>query len=338
MNTVRNARNSPDYNRDLKRNLLCTRNVKPKIAITMGDPAGIGPEVILKSLNKIKKYCNPIIICDKKYLKTIAGKLKVKFKDSEIYDLKNIRGNILTGKVSRISGKASYQYVKKAIELALNKKVDAIVTAPINKESFKKAGINFTGHTEMLAKLTNTKNYAMMLTGGFLRVVLVTTHTSIKSVSKLINKDNIYDKIKLADLWLKKYFKIRKPVIAVAALNPHSGEAGLFGREEIVKIMPAIKNARKNLRAKIIGPVPPDALFYKAKKERYDAVICMYHDQGLIPLKMIAFESGVNVTLGLPIIRTSPDHGTAYDIAGKGIANPNSFIEAVKLAAFLSNY
>ncbi|MFH1824909.1 MAG: 4-hydroxythreonine-4-phosphate dehydrogenase PdxA [Candidatus Firestonebacteria bacterium] len=312
------------------------RNKLPRIAIAMGDPAGIGPEVILKSLKHIKKFCKPLIICDKKFLKKIADKLNIKLNDKDILDLENINFKVRIGRINKLAGKVSAEYIKKAVELALKNEVKAIVTAPINKESLKKDKIDFPGQTEMLAKLTNTRNFAMMLIGDFLRVVLVTTHVSIKDVSKLINKNNIYEKIKLTSIWLKEYFKIKKPVMAVAGLNPHSGENGLFGNEEVEKIIPAIKKARRNLKVKIVGPVPPDALFYKAKKEKYDAIVCMYHDQGLIPLKMIAFEKGVNITLGLPIIRTSPDHGTAYDIAGKGIANPNSFMEAVKLAAFLA--
>lgn len=308
---------------------------KPKIAITMGDPAGIGPEIILKSLKHIKKFCNPVIICDKKFLNKFTDKLNIKLNDKSIFDLKNINFKVRIGKINKLAGKVSVEYIKKAVSLALKNEVNAIVTAPINKESLKKDKIDFPGHTEMLAKLTNTRNFAMMIVGDFLRVVLVTTHVSLKDVSKLINKNNIYEKIKLANTWLKKYLKIKKPVIAVAGLNPHSGEDGLFGNEEVKKIIPAIRKARRNLKAKIIGPVPPDALFYKSKKEKYDAIICMYHDQGLIPLKLIAFEKGVNITLGLPIIRTSPDHGTAYDIAGKNIANTSSFIEAVKLASFL---
>jgi len=309
---------------------------KPKIAITMGDPAGIGPEIILKSLEKIKEICNPIIICDGEFLKKIAKRLNIKLNDEYILDMKNINTKIKVGQINKFAGIVSFQYIKKAVDLALKKEVNAIVTAPINKKSLEEDKINFQGHTEMLAKLTNTKNFAMMLIGDFLRVVLVTTHVSIKDVPKLISKSNIYEKIKLTSIWLKKYFKIRKPVIAVAGLNPHSGENGLFGNEEVKEIIPAVEKARRNLKAEIIGPVPPDVLFYKASKEKYDAVICMYHDQGLIPLKMIAFEKGVNVTLGLPIIRTSPDHGTAYDIAGKGIANPSSFISAVELASFLT--
>ncbi|MFH1074338.1 MAG: 4-hydroxythreonine-4-phosphate dehydrogenase PdxA [Candidatus Firestonebacteria bacterium] len=313
--------------------------IKPKIALTMGDPAGIGPEIVLKSLKEIVKFADPVVICDYEFLRREAKKNKIRVPDVFYIDLGNIGGKKITyGKVSALSGKASYDYIELAVLLAKQKQVEAVVTAPITKESFLAAGIKYPGHTEMLAALTGAKEYAMMLAGGNLRVVLVTIHTSIASVSKLITKEKVYNKISLTVAWLKKFMKIKKPVIAVSALNPHAGESGMFGREEAEEIIPAIIRAKRINGVDIVGPVVPDTLFYKANKGMYDAVICMYHDQGLIPLKMIAFESGINVTLGLPIIRTSPDHGTAYDIAGKNIANPKSFIEAARLAAKLTAY
>lgn len=331
MSIVRFVRNDAPHSKERG-----SDSSKPKIVITMGDAAGVGPEILIKSLKQVKKICNPLVIGDERFLKSTAKRLKVKFKNFTMIDLKNIKERINIGKVNKSAGKASAEYIRLAVKLALRKKVDAMVTLPINKANFHKAGIKFAGHTEMIAKLTNTKNFAMMLTGNFLRVVLVTIHVSLKDVPRLISRKNVYEKIQLTYSWLKKYFKIKDPVIAVAGLNPHCGEAGLFGREEITKIIPAVKKAKKNISKNVIGPVPPDVLFYKAKKEKYDAIICMYHDQGAIPLKMIAFERGVNVTLGLPIIRTSPDHGTAYDIAGRGTADTKSFIEAVKLASFLA--
>jgi len=306
---------------------------KPKIALTMGDPAGIGPEIVLKSLKEIVKFADPIVICDYEFLRKEAKKNSISVPDVFYVDMENI-GNkkIIQGKVSALAGKASYDYIELAILLAKQKQVEAIVTAPVTKESLHLAGIGFPGHTEILAALTGTKEYAMMLIGGKLRVVLVTIHTSLASVPKLITREEVYKKIALTAFWLKKYMGIKKPVIAVSALNPHAGEGGMFGKEEAKEIIPAIIKAKKIAGIDVIGPVVPDTLFYKANRGIYDAVICMYHDQGLIPLKMIAFESGVNVTLGLPIIRTSPDHGTAYDIAGKNQANPKSFIEAARLA------
>jgi 4-hydroxythreonine-4-phosphate dehydrogenase len=307
---------------------------KPKLALTMGDPAGIGPEVVLKSLREIVKFADPLVICDYDFLRKEARKYKLNVPDVFYLDMGNIGGKkIIQGKVSALSGRVSYDYIELAVLLAKQKQVKAIVTAPITKESFRAAGIKFPGHTEMLAALTGTKEYAMMLTGGKLRVVLVTIHTSIASVPKLITKEKVYKKIYLTAEWLKKYIKIKRPVIAVAALNPHAGEGGMFGKEEAGEIIPAINKAKKINGVEIIGPAVPDTLFYNANKGRYDAVVCMYHDQGLIPLKMTSFESGINVTLGLPIIRTSPDHGTAFDIAGKNKANPESFIEAARLAA-----
>ncbi|OGF52081.1 MAG: 4-hydroxythreonine-4-phosphate dehydrogenase PdxA [Candidatus Firestonebacteria bacterium GWA2_43_8] len=311
--------------------------MKPKLALTMGDPAGIGPEVLLKSLKEIIKFADPIVICDYEFLRKEAKKNKIRVPDVFYVDMGNIGSKkIAYGKVSALAGKVSYDYIELAVLLAKQKQVEGIVTAPITKESFHAAGIKFPGHTEMLAALTGTKEYAMMLAGGNLRVVLVTIHTSIASVPKLITKEAVYKKIELTAFWLKNYLGIKKPVIAVSALNPHAGERGMFGREEANEIIPAIVKAKKLKDVDVIGPVVPDILFYKANKGMYDAEICMYHDQGLIPLKMNAFESGINITLGLPIIRTSPDHGTAYDIAGKNLANPKSFIEAARLAAKLT--
>jgi 4-hydroxythreonine-4-phosphate dehydrogenase len=234
------------------------------------------------------------------------------------------------GKPTAESGRASAVYIREAVKLAVNKQVDAMVTAPISKEALKMAGLNWPGHTEMIAELTGTKDYAMMLAGGPLRVILVTIHTAIRNVPDLVTRDKVLKTIRLA----KKactMLGIRHPRIAVAGLNPHAGEAGLFGDEETREILPAIEAAgREGIEAS--GPFPPDTLFHKAYKGEVDMVVCMYHDQGLVPLKMIAFDKGVNVTVGLPIIRTSPDHGTAYDIAWSGQADPSSMIEALKLA------
>jgi 4-hydroxythreonine-4-phosphate dehydrogenase len=224
-------------------------------------------------------------------------------------------------------------YIRRAVEIVINKQVDAIVTAPISKESLKMAGFKWPGHTEMLASLTKTKDYAMMLIGEPLTVILVTIHTALKKVPGLITRQKILKTIRLAKKACNM-LGIKNPIIAVAGLNPHAGEAGIFGDEEIKKIIPAVKEAVKE-GIPVSGPYPPDTVFHKAYKGDIDIVVCMYHDQGLIPLKMIAFDKGVNVTVGLPFIRTSPDHGTAYDIAWKGIANPSSMIEAIKLAARL---
>lgn len=320
-----------------------------KIAITMGDPGGIGPEVIVKaiSLPEISKICTPFIIGDASVIKKILYTLKLPLmirtidspSDSKLFpkminliDLGMIK-KFEINKPTVEGGKACVTYIYKAVEFASTKKIDGIVTAPISKESLKLAGFRWPGHTEMLADLTKTKDYAMMLIGGRLRVILTTIHTAIKNVPSLLTRKKILKTIRLA----KKacdLLKIKNPRIAVAGLNPHAGEGGLFGDEEKRKIIPAIKVALKE-GIPVSGPYPPDTIFHKAYKGEVDIVICMYHDQGLIPLKMIAFDKGVNVTIGLPFIRTSPDHGTAYDIAWKGLANPSSMIEAIKLAAKL---
>jgi 4-hydroxythreonine-4-phosphate dehydrogenase len=320
-----------------------------KLAITMGDPGGVGPEVIVKALHspEVKNHCAPIIIGDgsvmREALALLGNPRKLRIINS-IGDSKPDKGSIelidivTNGKFKKNKptaegGRACVSYIRKAVELALSKQVDGIVTAPISKEALKMAGYKWPGHTEMLADLTRTKDYAMMLVGGPLRVILVTIHTALKNVPDLITKQKIVKTIRLA----KKacdMFRIKKPKIAVAGLNPHAGEAGIFGDEEIKKIMPAIRQAT-NEGIPVSGPYPPDTIFHKAYKGEVDILVCMYHDQGLIPFKMIAFDKGVNVTVGLPFVRTSPDHGTAYDIAWKDIADPSSMIEAIKLAVKL---
>ncbi len=322
---------------------------KPLIAITIGDPAGIGPEIICKVfLGDIRKTLRPIVIGDsgvmEKTIRTLRFPLKLKPikrpEESspkkgviEIIDLKNVSG-FIPGKPSAVAGKAVYEYIKKSVSLAMKGEIDAIVTAPINKETLKMAGIRYPGHTELLAKLTGTKDFGMMLIGGPLRVILVTTHVALKEVPSLIKKDKVLKTIILAHKAMLD-LNIKEPRIAIAGLNPHAGEGGIFGREDMEEILPAIEKARKK-GINAIGPIPPDTLFHRAYKGEYDVVVSMYHDQGLIPLKMLSFGKAVNVTVGLPIIRTSVDHGTAYDIAGKGIADPSSLIEALRLAVKLA--
>ena len=320
----------------------------------MGDPAGIGPEVIVRALlqsSAVRDSCIPVVIGDRAVMEEairlpgLSVKLniirtpeeaKVTPRAGDMYvdmidlaALKSFQKKLPTAE----GGMASAAYIRKAVELAVNKQVDAIVTAPISKEALKMAGLNWPGHTEMIAELTGTKDYAMMLAGGPLRVILVTIHTSLRNVPELVTKEKVLKTIRLA----KKactMLGIQHPIIAVAGLNPHAGEAGLFGDEEIREIIPAIEAAAiEGIVAS--GPFPPDTVFHKAYKGGVDMVVCMYHDQGLIPLKMIAFDKGVNVTIGLPIIRTSPDHGTAYDIAWSGQADPSSMIEALRLASHM---
>ncbi|MEK6681029.1 MAG: 4-hydroxythreonine-4-phosphate dehydrogenase PdxA [Nitrospirota bacterium] len=327
---------------------------KPTIGITMGDPAGIGSEIIVKAFHqgKLEEFCRPIVIGDAEAIEGMVKSLKLslavksvqEIKDDLIYnntinviDLKNIGiGQIKFGFPSKTAGTAVVEYIKKAVELAMNKKIDAITTAPINKEVMNASGYPYRGHTELLAELTDTRDFGMMMVSGPLRIILVTTHLSIKDVPKYINKDRVYRTIMLANKAMR-YFNIENPRIAVAALNPHAGEGRLFGSEEWDDIMPAVIKARGE-GIDVTDPMPADTLFYKATFGHYDVIVAMYHDQGLIPLKMLAFGKAVNITIGLPIIRTSVDHGTAYDIAGKGVANPTSMIEAIKLAAEMTKY
>ncbi|MBI5189040.1 MAG: 4-hydroxythreonine-4-phosphate dehydrogenase PdxA [Nitrospirae bacterium] len=320
-----------------------------KLAITMGDPGGVGPEIIVKALYcaEIRDYCNPVVIGDHIVIEEAINLLKLPVKLRLIKSPEESKSElgvielIDLGAIKRFEkceptaegGNACVSYIKKAVELALDKQVDGIVTAPISKEALKMAGFTWPGHTELLAELTGTKDYAMMLVGGPLKVILVTIHTSIRSVPGMITKKNVLKTIHLARKACDM-LSIKNPKIAVAGLNPHAGESGIFGDEDIKKIIPAVKEAIKE-GIPVSGPYPSDTIFHKAYKGEIDIVVCMYHDQGLIPLKMIAFEEGVNVTVGLPIIRTSPDHGTAYDIAWKGVANPLSMLEAIKMATRL---
>jgi len=326
-----------------------------KIAITMGDPAGIGPEIIVKMFLKhnLRKYGDVFVIGDLfpmlKAQRSISRKIAIKPINNSQLTIHNLRtkhntiplvdmenpgmDSIIPGEEQKKAGHASFTYIKKALELAKKRKIDAIVTAPINKHSLHMAGYKYPGHTEILAKFTKTKNFAMMLMGEKLKVILVTIHTSLKSVPSLLTRKKILDKIKLAHKSLKKDFRIKAPKIAVLGLNPHSGENSAFGREEEKIIIPAVKSAVKaGIRA--YGPFPPDTIFGRiVNKGEFDAAVCMYHDQGLIPLKLLSFDTGVNVTMGLPVTRTSPDHGTAYDIAGTGKASEKSILSALRAAA-----
>ena len=324
---------------------------KPIIGITMGDAAGIGPEIIVKTLGgrEIYRISSPLVIGEKRVigreLTAQSSRLKInsitrireagfKFGTIDLVNLNNIRPErIKIGEVSSIAAKAAVEYIKEALSLAKKREIDAVVTAPLNKDGLHRAGFRFSGHTELFAHLTKTKTYAMMLVGGPLKVVLVTTHLPLSKVSDSLSKAKVYQTIRLT--WDNmKYFGVKSPRIGVAGLNPHAGEEGLFGREEKRFIIPAVEEARRK-GIKIAGPLPADTIFYRALKGEFDVIVAMYHDQGLIPLKMLAFDKGVNITLGLPIIRTSVDHGTAYGIAGKGKANPQSLMEALRLAVQL---
>lgn len=325
---------------------------KPIIGITMGDPAGIGPEVIIKTLNtpSIYEECSPIVIGDAKVLQNTYVNInsikdlninsikeiedaKFEFGTIDCIDLDNIQlDKLKIGQIDEVAGRASIEYIKKSVDLIKKGKIQAITTAPISKEAINKAGFKFAGHTDFLAHLTHIRKYAMMFVSEILKVVLVTIHIPLHKAVRTISKKKILTTIRLTQQAFRDYFEIKNPKIGVAGLNPHAGEAGLLGKEEEKEIIPAIEVAqRKGIN--VTGPYPPDTIFYRAIKGEFDVVIAMYHDQGLIPLKLLAFDCAVNVTLGLPIIRTSPDHGTAFEIVGKNKANPKSMIEAVKLAA-----
>ncbi|HVM32620.1 MAG TPA: 4-hydroxythreonine-4-phosphate dehydrogenase PdxA, partial [bacterium] len=232
-------------------------------------------------------------------------------------------------------GAAAVRYIVEGARLALMGEVDALVTSPISKEAIHKAGCRYPGHTELLAYLSNTKDFAMMMVGGPFKITLLSIHVALKDSLASVKPRLVMDKLQLTHETMRKWFGIKNPRIAVAGVNPHAGENGAFGKEELKVLKPVIESAR-GLGWDVTGPHPPDTLFYWASQGKYDAILCMYHDQGLIPFKLAAFDSGVNLTLGLPFVRTSPDHGTAFDIAGKGIANPSSMISAIRLAETLA--
>jgi len=326
---------------------------RPIIGITMGDPAGIGPEVVVKalSLREIYDIARPIVIGDAKVIKralkfTNLTHLKVRSVKSvgeaeykhgviDVLDLDNVDlDKVPIGRVSAEAGKASVEYIIEAVNLALRGEIDAIATGPINKEAINKAGYHYNGHTGLLKDLTKARHAVMMLTTKNLKVSHVTTHVSLREACDLIQKDRVLTVIKITDEGLRKFFGIERPKIAVAALNPHAGEGGLFGREEIEEIEPAVNEARE-LGIDAVGPLPADTIFYKAIRGDFDVVVAMYHDQGHIPIKVLGFYEGVNITLGLPIIRTSVDHGTSFNRAGKGTAHPGSMINAIKYAALM---
>jgi len=309
-----------------------------KILLTPGDAAGIGSEVALKSEVNRSSKCDDLGFIGPKWLwQQIASHFSLPEPENilEVPALKNIpETKISFGKVERIWGEIAMECVRFAAQTCLKNQADAMVTAPLTKAGIHLAGYKYQGHTDFLAEITKTSKHAMMLSSKNLRVLMVTHHQSLKSVSESLSIENIFEKIELANLTGKK-FGIDNPKIAVCGLNPHSGENGAFGIEEIKFISPAILKA-KNLKINVKGPVPADTVFLRAVNGEFDFVIAMYHDQGLIPVKLHDFEKGVNTTLGLPIVRTSPGHGSAYDIAGTGIANETSMIEAIKMAKKLT--
>ncbi len=334
---------------------------KPIIGITMGDPASIGPEISVMALTdpKVLELCDPLIVGDAAVMEDAVkvvcpGKVQIRavHQVSEavfepgvinVLDLGLVdMEKLVYGQVSAMCGEAAFRYVEKVIQLAMDGEIDATVTNALNKAAINLAGHHFAGHTEIYAHYTNTKNYTMMLAHENLRVVHISTHVSLREACDRVKKDRVLKVIQIADDACRR-LGMEHPRVAVAGLNPHSGEGGLFGREEIEEITPAIEEARA-LGIRVDGPVPPDTVFSKARGGWYDIVVAMYHDQGHIPLKVTGFVynqekgrwdnvAGVNITLGLPIIRASVDHGTAFGHAHQGLANPVSLKNAIDYAA-----
>jgi len=327
----------------------------PTIGITMGDPTGIGPEIIVKALSVEEPFqaCRPIVFGDEQVLLEAIRKevLPVQIKVIDeipeegyqpgkifLFPSSQLEANSLSfGKPDRKCGEAMVRYVEEGVRWLKRAKIDAITTCPINKQAMNKAGHPFSGHTELLAHLTQASSVAMMFLGSKWKVVLVTTHLPLKEVSKWITRDRILTTIRLTEGGLRRYFGVSQPRLAILGLNPHCGEEGLLGEEEKDAIIPAIEEA-KTLGMKVQGPFPADSFFDISGIHPYDAVIAMYHDQGLIPIKIFDFKESVNFTLGLPFVRTSVAHGTAYDIAGKGLADPANLIKAIVTAANLSKF
>ncbi len=304
----------------------------------MGDAAGIGPEVVVKALadGSLNDICSRKVIGDRVHLERVAVSLGI---DpgvlNDVCDLQNLGSDVPVGIDNAVTGRAAAEYIVKAVDLWKAGEIDAIATAPISKNSIRLGGYDFQGHTEFLASLTDTKEFAMSFFGGGLRVVLLSTHLSLRDAIDLIKTGKLVDLIEFSSTHLSKLLD-RKVKIAVAGLNPHASEGGMFGREEADEIVPAIDHCKK-LGIDVSGPYSPDTIFLRCSKGEFDACIALYHDQATIPVKALAFNAAVNVTLGLPLIRTSVDHGTAYDIAGKGIAESASMTAAIRLAAELAS-
>ncbi|UFJ43196.1 4-hydroxythreonine-4-phosphate dehydrogenase PdxA [Brevibacillus humidisoli] len=325
---------------------------KPIVAITMGDGAGVGPEIIMKALSDRAVYeaCAPLVVGDAKLLeradsivgsglsvRSISAVDEASFQPGTVdcMDLNLLPADLPFGQVSAEAGNAAFRYLEKAIQLANEGLIDAICTAPLNKEALHKAGHIYPGHTEILAELTGTKDFSMMLSAPKLKVIHVTTHIGLIDAVKIINPERVYTVIKLAHDTLQKA-GYREPRIAVCGINPHAGENGLFGYgEEEEKVIPAVEKAQAE-GINVVGPLPADTLFFRTTRGDFDIVVAMYHDQGHGPVKVLGLEAGVNITVGLPIIRTSVDHGTAFDIAGKGIADELSLKEALRQAIELA--
>ncbi|NLE45874.1 MAG: 4-hydroxythreonine-4-phosphate dehydrogenase PdxA [Chloroflexi bacterium] len=328
-------------------------NNKPIIAITMGDPAGVGPEITAKALThqEVWDCCRPFVVGDSDVmseaialisadltLNAVSTVCEARFEPPslDIVDLNNVNvATLIRGQVSASAGRASVDYIQRAVELVIAGQADGVVTSPINKAALKASSIPYIGHTELLADLTGEPRVTTMLATTDLKVVHVTRHLPFKDIAKHITHDSVLETIQLTDTGMQA-MGLPRPRLAVAALNPHGGDGGLMGREEIDAIGPAVESATKE-GINAVGPIPADSVFFRAIRGEFDAVVCMYHDQGHIPIKTHGFERSVTVTLGLPIVRTSVDHGTAFDIAWQGIAHEESQIEAILLAAQMAS-
>lgn len=322
---------------------------RPIIGIPLGDPAGVGPEIVVKSLNfdEIYEVSKPLVVGDKSSIEQAMKFCDISLdinviedpKDGlytkgtiDLIDLNNI--DIKTFKIGQVQaegGRAAFDYIKTTIDLALEKKIDAMATTPINKESLKAAEVPYIGHTEILEDLTNTENPLTMFQVFDLRVFFMTRHVSLRQACDLIKEETVYEFIQRCKEAIE-VIGVKNPRLAIAGLNPHSGENGLFGYEEVDEIAPAVKRAQE-LGIDIVGPIPADSVFHFGLKGRYDAVLSLYHDQGHIATKMVDFERTISITNNMPFLRTSVDHGTAFDIAGTGKVSEVSMVEAIKLAA-----
>jgi 4-hydroxythreonine-4-phosphate dehydrogenase len=325
------------------------RDNRPILGVTMGDASGAGPEIAVKALSlpDVRSMCRPVVIGDaavvRQAARIVGSKVLIRAVDAieeasfvdgqlEVVDLHNVDlAQLVFGQVNAMAGHAAYEAIVRAVELALSGRIAAIVTSALNKEAMNLAGHHYAGHTELLADLCGVKSVAMLLVAGDFRVSHVSTHVSMREAIERVRRQRILDVTRLTYQAVRR-MGIAEPRLALAGLNPHSGEGGLFGDEDEREILPAVEAARAE-GMNVAGPVPPDTVFYRMKGGQYDAVIAMYHDQGHIAVKVLAFEEGVNVTLGLPVIRTSVDHGTVFGKAGKGTASPRSMIAALKLAA-----
>jgi 4-phospho-D-threonate 3-dehydrogenase / 4-phospho-D-erythronate 3-dehydrogenase len=331
------------------------KNARPILGLTMGDPAGIGPEICLRALREphVLERCAPVLFGDVAVLNRVAEAAGIPGVNCRVVAASELSGlfeineplvvdcqaidaaSIKPGAVSAACGKAGYRYIEDSIKAALAGKIDGVVTAPIHKESLNLSGVKFPGHTEIFTALTGAKRSCMMLYSDKLTVSMVTTHIGYHEVPGKLSVDRVLNVIELTAQTMKQLLG-REPIVGVCGLNPHAGEHGLFGnREEENFVEPAVKSAReRGIRAE--GPLVPDAAFTTGQRKKFDAIVTLYHDQGHIPFKMLAFDTGVNITLGLPIIRTSVDHGTAFDIAWQGKAQATSLYSAIDVAAGLA--